>query len=137
MERHYGQQLEKVIRRNGYCISELARLSNVNRRSVYNWFNQKRLKSEIIYRIGCVLNHDFSVEFPDLFDKNDFKNIRRATNHIDTGHEGSQVDALEELTWKDKYLFLLEKYTDLLTQSQSAEARVRNFLSDDNKKISA
>jgi len=53
MDKHYGQIVELIIRKKGYSISELARLSYVNRRSVYNWFNQKYLKPEIIYRIGC------------------------------------------------------------------------------------
>jgi hypothetical protein len=72
MEMHYGQIVEQIIRRKGYSISELARLTKVNRRSVYNWFNQKQLKPEIIFRIGTVVNYDFSAEFPGLFPDEDF-----------------------------------------------------------------
>jgi transposase-like protein len=52
MDKHYGQIVELVIRKGGYSISEIARLTLINRKSVYNWFNQKYLKPEIIYRIG-------------------------------------------------------------------------------------
>lgn len=135
MEQHYGQLVEKVIRRNGYCISELARLSNVNRRSVYNWFNQRNLKSEIIYRIGCALNHDFSVEFPDLFDSTEFSKRKKSNFTTDTVSEKSYDEASNDNIWKDKYLLLLEKYIELLNQNN--EGNIRNFVEADCKKCSA
>ncbi|MDB5019809.1 MAG: hypothetical protein JWQ28_936, partial [Pedobacter sp.] len=46
MSKHYGQILERAIRRNGNSISDVARLLNINRRSVYNWFNQAQLRPE-------------------------------------------------------------------------------------------
>lgn len=110
MDQHYGQIVERVIRRNGYSISELSRLTNVNRRSVYNWFNQQHLKPEIIFRIGCALKHDFSVEFPHLFSKEDFKSIYEG-NEADKQSQSEQVAADN---WKDKYIHLLEQYNNLL-----------------------
>ncbi|MDO7744642.1 MAG: helix-turn-helix domain-containing protein [Pedobacter sp.] len=112
MELHNGQIVERIIRRNGHSISELARLTKVNRRSVYNWFNQRHLKPEIIFRIGCVLNYDFSSEFPNLFSKDEF--IRQ--------HAPDPMDMLPKMKtahgnvtdWKDKYIDLLEKYNQLL-----------------------
>lgn len=113
MEQHYGQLVEKVIRRNGYSISELARLTKVNRRSVYNWFGQKDLKPDIIYRIGSVLNHDFSVEFPNLFVQNDFKVLPNTSRYL----KESQIQEGDNNAsyWRDKYIALLEKYNDRLT----------------------
>nr|WP_233268874.1 helix-turn-helix transcriptional regulator [Mucilaginibacter sp. JXJ CY 39] len=110
MDQHYGHIVEKVIRRNGYSISELARLTNVNRRSVYNWFNQKNLRSEIIYRIGCALNHDFSIEFPSMFSPNEFNNgLRLVKPNVEVKIENNNQNY-----WKDKYINLMEKYNDLL-----------------------
>lgn len=109
MNAHHGQIIEKVIRRNGYSISELARLTKVNRRSVYNWFNQRNLKSDIIYRIGSVLNYDFSNEFPDLFiNAHSGEPIPVIKANFDA------IDGRNDLYWKDKYIQLLEKYNDLL-----------------------
>lgn len=72
MANHYGQIVEKVIRRDGHSISDVSRLMKVNRRSVYNWFNQPNLRPEIIYRIGRIIKHDFSVDLPHVFKSEDF-----------------------------------------------------------------
>jgi len=120
-EKHYGHIIERIIRRNGYSISELARLTNVNRRSIYNWFNQKGLKPEIIFRIGCALKHDFSEEFPELFNENDFEKIfsppTSATEEASSGLEGSST------YWKDKYIKVLEDYNRLLVNQVKQDPR--------------
>lgn len=112
MELHHGHTIERIIRRNGYSITELARLTSVNRRSVYNWFNQRHLKPEIIYRIGTVINYDFSTVFPGLFINEDFNPL---------GQPGSAAIASvtnglpeDNMIWKDKYIALLERYNELL-----------------------
>jgi len=110
MEIHHGQTIERIIRRNGYSITELARLTNVNRRSVYNWFNQRYLKPEIIRRIGTVLNYDFSAEFPTLFLK-DGNNKQHGT------FPGTSVEETANNYWKDKYIEVLEKYNELLLKN--------------------
>lgn len=112
MDKHQGQILEYIVRKNGYSITNLARDTNVNRRSIYNWFNQKQLKSDIIFNIGCILRHDFSKEFPELFKSDDFKIIFKSgsmdvINTTDTYKNASTI-------YKDKYLSLLEKYHELL-----------------------
>lgn len=113
MDKHYGQAIERIIRRNGYSISELARLTNVNRRSIYNWFNQQNLKPEIIFRIGCALKHDFSEDFPELFDESDFEKVLGSQNEssdytMQAPEEGGSA------YWKDKYIKILEEYNRLL-----------------------
>ncbi|MDB5010848.1 MAG: hypothetical protein JWR67_2716 [Mucilaginibacter sp.] len=123
MNQHHGEVVEKVIRRNGYSISELARLTNVNRRSIYNWFNQKHLKPDIIYRIGCALNYDFSAEFPNLFLGNETKtmnNMKLISSNIETHH----YKETNENYWKDKYINLLEKYNDLLKSNVEFQNQV-------------
>jgi len=113
MDLHYGQVVERIIRRKGYSISELARLTNVNRRSVYNWFNQKHLKSEIIFRIGNVINHDFSTEFPSLYPKDELNKHYHFMN--------DDADQSTTTYWKDKYIDLLEKYNQLLLDFMSSK----------------
>lgn len=112
MDKHYGHIIEKIIRRNGYSISELARLTNVNRRSIYNWFNQKSLKPEIIFRIGCALKHDFSEEFPELFTEDEFQKViaseKTSSDELPILNEGGST------YWKDKYIKILEEYNRLL-----------------------
>lgn len=107
MEIHYGQIAETVVRRNCQSITQFASLINVNRRSVYNWFKQKDLSPAIIYKIGVTINHDFSIEMPELFTAEDFSE----KNSL------SPVEIQVETAWKDKYLDLLDDYTVLLTKA--------------------
>ncbi|MFB0497387.1 AcrR family transcriptional regulator [Mucilaginibacter sp. OAE612] len=106
MEKHYGQIIEYVIRKKGFNISDLARSLDINRRSLYNWFNQKDLSAAHIFKIGNVIRHDFSIEFPDMFTKDDFKfiNQRYADNILVSTTPQQLTD------WKEKYLRLLEEY---------------------------
>jgi len=110
---HHGQIIEKIIRRNGHSISDVARLTNVNRRSVYNWFNQQQLKPEIIYRIGCVINHDFSAELPQLFTSEDFEKGFKKVSFPGSNYNDPE-DLYNKHYWKDKYIELLERYNTLL-----------------------
>lgn len=111
MDKHHGQIIEYRVRKNGYSISDLARGIKVNRRSVYNWFNQKYLKKDIIFHIGQILRHDFSQEFPELFVTDDFKSIQRINDH--RSYTPSTYSGDND-HYKDKYLDLLEKYNSLL-----------------------
>jgi lambda repressor-like predicted transcriptional regulator len=66
--RHHGQIIEYMIRKKGHNISDLAKSLNVKRRTLYKWFNQPILKFHVITRIGNVINYNFAVEFPELFE---------------------------------------------------------------------
>lgn len=111
MELHHGQTIERIIRRNGFSITELARLTNVNRRSVYNWFNQRHLKPEIIYRIGAVINHDLSTVFPSLYQYDEFTQQDLPSNEEENETQELSTDGN---IWKDKYIELLERHNQLL-----------------------
>lgn len=116
MNSHYGEIVERTIRRNGYSISELARTLNVNRRTIYNWFLQRNLKSEIIYRIGCAVRHDFSVEFPHLFTSDDFRDPHNSIKRDSRASAESDTEAGSQggSHWKNKYISLLEQYNNML-----------------------
>lgn len=83
MDINAGQIIERVIRRNKVSISELARRMQVNRRSVYNWFDQKTLKLEIICKIGHVLDYDFSIDFPEILGERGFGVIGKLVDSAD------------------------------------------------------
>lgn len=123
MTKHYGQILERAIRRNGNSISDVARLLNINRRSVYNWFNQAQLRPEIFYKIGHVINYDFSTDLPHLFTPEDFIiKPRLAVN--------KQGELMEDVTngnlWQQKYIDLLEKYNSLLSEIVVSDQLTKN-----------
>ncbi|WP_454802282.1 hypothetical protein [Mucilaginibacter phyllosphaerae] len=105
MDKHRGQIVEYLVRKKGINISELPDKLRVNRRTLYNWFAHPLLKPEVIIRIGIVIKHNFSIEFPELF----------LSAQFDVHH---QPDISEELVddniWRTKYLELLEKYNETL-----------------------
>lgn len=112
MSEHYGEIVEKVVRREGHSLTDLAKITGVNRRSIYNWFLQQRLKPEIILRIGRAIKHDFSIEFPREFVPDDFKVETKAELSLNTD------DREEVNVWKEKYIDLLERYNLMLTVKQ-------------------
>jgi transcriptional regulator with XRE-family HTH domain len=121
MSSHHGQTIEKTIRRGGYSLSQVARLLEVNRRTIYNWFDQHRIRPSVIYQLGHAMGHDFSTEFPELFTSADF--IFKKKSY--TWDHESSISTDEQL-WKEKYESLEERYSRLLEDSlrkQQFEAR--------------
>src|ERR1700744_1367192 len=109
MSTHRGEIVKNVIMRKGYTAREIAKFTNVNRRSVYNWFSQEELNSNIIFRIGSIINHNFSTEFPDLFTNEDFDIISTEPIKL-SDEEKPLLEAKNEAVWQDKYIEVLEKY---------------------------
>ena len=109
---HMGEILERIVRRDRMGISELARRLNVSGRTMYNWFETERISVEVIRRIGFVIGHDFSVEFPDEFaKKSDFAD---GESFIDASGVTEQP-ATVVYYWMDKYIKLLEKFNSVLS----------------------
>lgn len=111
MQLHIGEIVELAVRRKGVSISELSRRMHVNRRSIYNWFQQKYLKIEIVCEVGYVIGHDFSQDLPDDFARQGFAIME---NLITSGNKVS-IDSTNSVHfWMTKYIDVLEKYNDLL-----------------------
>jgi len=107
MAQFTGAIVEKVVRRSGISIAELARRVDINRRSIYNWFEQESLSIDIICKIGNALDYDFSADFPELFANHNLSSI--------SNRNAQQREAEVTLNyWKNKYISLLEKYNELL-----------------------
>jgi transcriptional regulator with XRE-family HTH domain len=120
MEKHHGKIIERIVRRANMSLSELSKMMGVNRRSMYNWFVLSKVKPEIIFRLGRVLQHDFSQEFPEFFSSEDFKTDRK---HLAVSrYEGVLPEAAEDEFWKDKYISLLEKMNTTMAIEKSASA---------------
>jgi predicted transcriptional regulator len=111
MEKHYGQIVEYIVRKNGYSITDLATGLNVNRRTIYNYFQNKTVKYDVIYKIGLIVRHDFSKDFPELFTSDQFDINQRQRPVVN-----SVASATTDSTyWQDKYIQLLEAYNTVLT----------------------
>ncbi|WP_316808012.1 hypothetical protein [Pedobacter agri] len=114
MSLNVGQVLERVVRQDRMGISELSRKLSVSRRTIYNWFDQKSLSPEIIWKVGAVIGHDFSVELPETFTKhgNRLHEVFDAYQRNDS----NKADTNSVYFWMNKYIQLLEKYNELLSQ---------------------
>ncbi len=110
-----GKIVELVIRRNSLSISELSRRLHVSRRSIYNWFEQSELNLDVICKIGEVLDHDFSLDFPDLFNTKESK-LFDARNFLGTQEETQQNSVSY---WRNKYINLLERHNEMLSDHSS------------------
>ena len=103
--------VEYVVRRNGFSLSQLAKELKVNRRSLYNWFKNQFLRKSVIYNIGHIIKHDFSVEFPELFIIEDFDFKAAAKNY------SYQIENNDDI-YKEKYFSLLEKYNEIFSEGK-------------------
>jgi transcriptional regulator with XRE-family HTH domain len=109
---HYGQIVERIVRRDRMGISEIARKLDISRRTLYNWFETKKLNIDIICQIGFVIGHDFSKEFPEEFaNKVNTVNTDRFAGALSTKEQPR--DAI--YYWMDRYIKLLEKFNDVLS----------------------
>lgn len=119
MDLNVGRVIEHVVREDHVRISELSRKLHVSRRTIYNWFNQKSLKHEIIYKIGKAIKHDFSKEFPDDFELIGPKILTDTKSFIDVDVERDDGYVNSVSYWMNKYISLLEKYNEILRQANN------------------
>lgn len=113
MKTNEGELLKNVIKRSGVNITELSRRLNVDRRSVYYWFNQEKISYTVAAKVGRALNYDFAEEFPDY-------NIKKLLEdkRMDSGNDPKTKEMVS--VWMNKYIDLLEKYNQLLIKKGSA-----------------
>lgn len=137
-----GDVIERVVRTK-IGISELSRILNVSRTSIYNWFEHGHVSLETISKIGQAINHDFANEFPEEYAK--ARNCVTIDTVSEKKAENSSCDNSVHY-WMNKYITLLEKYNELLidigkpdlktdvkTDSETASAGVLNgFATLDN-----
>ena len=105
LQQDNGAIVERIVRRSGISIAELARRIQVDRRSIYYWFKQPHLDAVTISKIGRALAYDFKEEFPDL---------PLAIKDILPQNQPTE----ELIHWKTKYIGLLENYNYLLQEQR-------------------
>lgn len=120
MSLNVGQVIEHIVRSENVGVSELSRKLKVSRRTVYNWFSQKTLSLDIICKIGSVIKHDFSKEFPDDFERLNAENNNNDYSGNETNTDESHSSPVSY--WMSKYIKLLEKYNELLSHEFSSTA---------------
>ena len=114
MKLNAGEIVEHAVRSQNVNISELSRRMKVNRRTLYNWFQQKSLNADVICGIGQVINYDFSKDFNEELETSKIKSKERVLNPKINKEYVSQESVYY---WMEKYICLLEDYKKLLQNS--------------------
>ena len=98
---HRGEIVEQAVRSSGHNLSKLALRLGKSRKWLYDAFDNSSLSIEHILEIGKIIHYDFSKDVPEL---------RRSYIQSDS------LSTLDEPTWKDKYIALLEEHQKLLAK---------------------
>lgn len=112
---HVGRILEELIRSNNLEISEVSRKIKVSRRSLYNWFKKKSLRSYTLQRICYVLVYDFSLSLPQFLKEEFLQDKDLLQLPADTKDEPDERINSAQF-WMDKYIYLLEQYNQILAK---------------------
>lgn len=118
MTSNKGDVIERIVRTK-IGISELSRILNVSRTSIYNWFEHGHLNLETICRIGQAIDHDFANEFPEEFAKAHNPGSGGLLSEKGMKNNGCETSIHY---WMNKYITLLEKYNELLLGIAKADA---------------
>ena len=114
MEHNAGEIVELAVRRKNVNISELSRRLRVNRRTLYNWFSQKKLHTEVIIEIGKAIDYDFSRDFEgELAGLAYMEDLPAYNRDMSSDHSNSVY------YWMEKYITLLEDYKKLVRKVAS------------------
>jgi hypothetical protein len=105
-EIHMGQLLEKAIRRKGFNITEIAVALNITRRTLYKWFKLEAIDEVTMQRISKIIGYD--------------PLIKANKPTVVSGNQ--TLVAKDEAYWQDKYLNLLERYSELLAKNGKRRA---------------
>ena len=103
MKVHVGKQLEDAVRASEWSITALAQKLKLSRKTIYNYFENPDLDEYIVKRFENVL-HVYIMPL-----QNEGKWAQEATSLFSENPSENSAQF-----WKNKYLKLLEKYTQLL-----------------------
>lgn len=103
MDEHRGKILENAIREKGYSFAAAAKRMSISRRTLYNYFEDPELAWQKLIEFDKVLILGLTQSAPKMK-----KYLAHTT--IDAG----KVNEGDSEYWKNKYIDLLEKYTQLL-----------------------
>jgi len=108
---HKGEIVEKVIRESGYPITRLAKKLGKSPRWMYYMFDKDNVSIDHILEIGKILHYDFSEQIKDI---KTYKIVVKSQEVEDPLPDHLKDD--EIALWKNKYLELLEKHNQLLSE---------------------
>ena len=127
---HRGEIIKDAIKASGVAIGAVADKLGVSRKTLYNKFKESSIPYSFILRLGEVIHHDFSEEFPHLGKnvKKEVKPLQAPQNNNlllpfdgepqEISKPGSMKECEAELlSLQRKYIALLEKFNELLLRT--------------------
>ena len=105
---HRGEILLKSIRQSGIPITRIVKTLNKSRRWLYNMFEKSDVPLDTLLEVEKIISYDFSSEIPEL--RNKIKEKRMSLKEDEEKIFGNNSAEF----WKNKYLKLLEDYSELL-----------------------
>ena len=112
-----GQLLEKAIRRKGLNITEIAAALQISRRTLYNWFKLEVIDEVTMERIANVTAHDFTtIQLKPI----------NGNNKTETTNTNSNSTVKDEAYWQDRYIDLLERYSQILAAQHGLDKESRD-----------
>ena len=100
---HRGEIIRKAVYNSGSTITEIAKSIGKSRKWMYLKFENNNVPLDLVLQIGKIIHHDFSGEIKEL------------KNAVLLQNEESSAEY-----WKNKYLKLLEEYTELLKATKES-----------------
>jgi len=130
MNTHRGEIIKDAIKSSGVAIGVVAEKLGVSRKTLYNKFKESSIPYSFILKLGEVIHHDFSQEFPHL-SKTVKKEVPKPAAPVTTSlllpFDGEPQQIQKSNNLKDceaelillqgKYIALLEKFNELLLKT--------------------
>ncbi|MBF9252738.1 hypothetical protein I2I11_05515 [Pontibacter sp. 172403-2] len=130
---HRGEVIRDAIKTSGVAVGVVADKLGVSRKTLYNKFKETGIPYSFILRLGEVIHHDFSQEFPHLG-----KNVKKDTTPQQPQNANlllpfdvepqeisrpGNLEACEAelLSLQRKYIALLEKFNELLLKTSQGK----------------
>lgn len=102
---HRGEIIRKAIYNSGYTVTEIANSIGKSRKWMYLMFENSNVSLDVVMKIGKIIHYDFSHEIKE------FSFFSTRINSVTTSSENDETSVEY---WKNKYLKLLEEYSELL-----------------------
>ncbi|MCC9166250.1 hypothetical protein [Pontibacter harenae] len=124
---HRGEKIKEAIKESGLAVGVVAERMGISRKTLYNKFKEASIPYSFILKLGEVIHHDFSKEFPNLSKtvKKELVSTQAPPSQnlllpFDREPEPQQKPrSLKEceaelIVLQQKYIALLEKFNELL-----------------------
>jgi predicted transcriptional regulator len=102
---HRGEIIKEAIYKSGYPITALAKQLGKSRRWMYLMFENNTISLDLVMQIGKIIHYDFTSEIKE------FSLSPTTLNELSTTYKNEEPSSEY---WKNKYLKLLEDYSELL-----------------------